>query len=37
MLLMPLVAGYNSVCPDVVIELTLSQRNPDPWPKATTW
>lgn len=30
MLLMPLVAGYNALCPEVVIELTLSQRNPDP-------
>lgn len=30
LLLMPLVAGYNALCPDVVIELTLSQRNPDP-------
>ncbi|WP_286776306.1 substrate binding domain-containing protein, partial [Pseudomonas sp. UBA800] len=29
-LLMPLVAGYNALCPEVVIELTLSQRNPDP-------
>ncbi|GLO44980.1 LysR family transcriptional regulator [Pseudomonas putida] len=30
LLLMPLVAGYNALCPEVVIELTLSQRNPDP-------
>ncbi|MBK5004311.1 LysR family transcriptional regulator [Pseudomonas sp. S60] len=30
LLLMPLVAGYNALCPEVVVELTLSQRNPDP-------
>ncbi|MHA7112962.1 LysR family transcriptional regulator [Pseudomonas promysalinigenes] len=30
MLLMPLVADYNTLYPDVAIELTLSQRNPDP-------
>ncbi|MDF0732926.1 LysR family transcriptional regulator [Pseudomonas entomophila] len=30
LLLMPLVAHYNATCPEVVMELTLSQRNPDP-------
>lgn len=30
LLMMPLVARYNATCPDVVMELTLSQRNPDP-------
>ncbi|MFB4390713.1 MULTISPECIES: LysR family transcriptional regulator [unclassified Pseudomonas] len=30
LLLMPLVARYNASCPEVVMELTLSQRNPDP-------
>lgn len=28
--MMPLVARYNATCPEVVMELTLSQRNPDP-------
>ena len=30
MLMMPLVAAYKAACPEVVMELTLSQRNPDP-------
>ncbi|ANY86961.1 MULTISPECIES: LysR family transcriptional regulator [Pseudomonas] len=30
LLMMPLVARYNASCPEVVMELTLSQRNPDP-------
>ncbi|TFF41661.1 LysR family transcriptional regulator [Pseudomonas sp. RIT623] len=30
LLMMPLVARYNATCPEVVMELTLSQRNPDP-------
>ncbi|MDZ3991629.1 LysR family transcriptional regulator [Pseudomonas sp. Teo4] len=30
LLMMPLVARYNAACPEVVMELTLSQRNPDP-------
>jgi len=29
LLMMPLVARYNAACPEVVMELTLSQRNPD--------
>lgn len=29
LLMMPLVARYNASCPEVVMELTLSQRNPD--------
>jgi len=30
LLMMPLVAAYQAACPEVVMELTLSQRNPDP-------
>ena len=30
MLMMPLVAAYKAACPEVVMEMTLSQRNPDP-------
>ncbi|MEN5139436.1 LysR family transcriptional regulator [Pseudomonas juntendi] len=30
LLIMPLVARYNASCPEVVMELTLSQRNPGP-------
>jgi DNA-binding transcriptional LysR family regulator len=37
LLLMPLVAGYNALCPEVVIELTCRSATPTRWPKGMTW